>query len=554
MLDGFVPWPDAEVERYKEAGYWEDRTIGEHLERWVEENRDRVALAVEGKEITYRELDEQATRLAFQMARMGVKTYDPVVLQLPNSAELIYVIYACMKLGAIPVCTLVTHRWAEISYLAALAGAVVHVIPANARGDFGFEEFALKVRDATPSLRYILADGTPLSRDIVSLQELVGREVDVSTAAKELVGFRPDPMNPAFFQLSGGTTGVPKIIPRTHNDYAYAARCIADALDYHPGTRLLLSSPVAHNAALINGLLPLHRKGGTLVLSSSLAPEALMKAIADHRVDTAFLFTIQMHRMLALGDEVRRSYELGTLKRVMGLWPHGDPDVFRFLEEYKCGGIQSYGMTEGLVCWGRWSDPEEQRHFTNGRPVSEADETRIVDLNTGEEVPVGAVGHMLCRGPCTIRGYYKAEERNREAFTPDGYYKTGDLVRRDRNGNLTWQGRIKDCIDRGGEKINAEEIELHITEFPKVSQAAVVGMPDKDMGERICAFVVSKPGETVTLEELNEFLSKERGIARFKLPERLETLDELPVTQVGKFEKKTLREWITHKLNAEGKL
>ncbi|MBI5441249.1 MAG: AMP-binding protein [Deltaproteobacteria bacterium] len=554
MLEGFVPWPDAEVDRYKRAGYWEGRSIAEHLAQWVEQYRDIPALALGGKEITYGEMDEKATRLAFQMARMGVRTYDRVIMQLTNNAEFVYVVYACMKLGAIPVCTLVTHRWAEISYLARAAEAVAHVIPAGGDGDFDFEDFAEKIRDATPTLRFVFADGKPTRRGIASLQELIAREVDLGEARRVLAGFRADPMYPAFFQLSGGTTGVPKIIARTHNDYAYAARCLGEVLDYHTHTRLLLSSPVAHNAALINGLLPVHGRGGALVLSPSLAPEALLKAMAENRAETAFLFTVQIHRIMALPEEVRRKHDLGALRRLMGFWPHGDPEVLRFLAEYRCGGIQTYGMTEGLVCWGRWTDPEEQRHFTNGRPSTEADETRIVDPATEEELPVGQTGHMLCRGACTIRGYYRAEERNKEAFTPEGFYRTGDLVRKDENGNLTWQGRIKDCIDRGGEKVNAEEVESHIGEHPAVSLNAVVGMPDKAMGERICVFVVCRPGAAISLEELNEFLLKERGIARFKLPERLELLEELPVTQVGKFEKKSLRELVTKKLKAEGKI
>ena len=554
MLEGFVPWPDEFVRRYKEAGYWDDLTFSEHLHKWVEKYGSRPALAVDGKEISYREMDEKATRLAFQMAQMGIKTYDRVMLQLPNNAELVYVIYACMKLGAIPVCTLVTHRSAEIGYLAQTAEAVAHVIPAGTAGDFDFEEFSQAIRRTTPSLKHIIADGTPSNPGIPSIQELMAREVDLDRAKRELAKYRPDPMYPAFFQLSGGTTGVPKIIPRTHNDYGYQARCISDALDYHEGTRVLVSSPLVHNAALINCVLPLHRKGGTLVLSPSLAPQSLLKALSQNRADTAFFFAVQIHRILGLSEEVRRRYDLSALERVMGLWAHGDPNVFRFFREYDCGGIQTYGMTEGLICWGRWSDSAEIRHFTNGKPVSEADETKIVDPNTEEELQAGEIGHMLCRGPCTIRGYYRAEERNREAFTPDGYYRSGDLVRRDECGNFTWSGRIKDCIDRGGEKINAEEVENHIMELSKVGKVAVVGMPDKEMGERLCAFVVLKPGQTLTLDELNDFLLKERGIARFKLPERLELTDDLPVTQVGKFEKKSLRETVAQKLKAEGRI
>ncbi|MDF1554579.1 MAG: AMP-binding protein [Deferrisomatales bacterium] len=542
------------MKRFKAAGYWEDRTFGEYLDRWVEQYRERPALAIDGREITYGQMDEQATRLAYQMAQMGVQTYDRVILQLANTPEFVYVIYACMKLGAIPVCTLATHRWAEISYLAEFTEAVAHVIPAGTEGGFDLEDFALKIRQATPTMRHILTDGTPSNAGLVSMQELMAREVDLAHARGELAKYRPDPMSPAFFQLSGGTTGVPKVIARTHNDYAYGARCIGEILEYGTGTRLLLSSPVVHNAGLINGLLPLHGKGGTLVLSPSLAPEALMKAIAENHVDTAFLFTIQIHRMLGLDEGVRNGYDLGCLKRVMGFWPPGNEDVSNFLQAYQCEGVQTYGMTEGLVCWGHWSDPPEIRHFTSGKPVSVGDEVKVVDPNTEQAVPVGTVGHLLSRGPCTIRGYFKAEERNQEAFTSDGYYRSGDLVRQDPDGSLTWQGRIKDCIDRGGEKINAEEVEAHLAEHAKVLQTAVVGMPDKEMGERICAFVVCNPGDELTLDEVREFLLNERGIARFKVPERLELIDELPVTKVGKLEKKSLRERVTQKLQQEGKL
>jgi len=554
MLEGFVPWPTRDVKRFKDAGYWKNLTFSEHLDKWVKQYADLPALAIDGREITYRQMDELATCLAFRMTQMGIKTYDRVILQMANNAELVYMIYACMKIGAIPVCTLVSHRWAEISYLSKKAEAVAHLLPAGKIKDFDYEEFAEKIREATPSMKYIITDGKPRASDMVSIQSLLSQDIDICQARQELTKYRPDPMNPAIFQLSGGTTGVPKIISRTHNDYEYGARCIAEAIDYNIGTRLLLTSPLAHNAALINGLLPLHSKGGTLVLSPSLAPEALMGAIAENKVDTAFLFSVQIHRIMSLSQEVRNKYDMSSFKRVMGLWAPTDSTIFKFLNEYSCQGIQSYGMTEGLVCWGRWSDPEEIRHYTNGKPVSEADELKIVDPVTEEELPVGEIGHMLCRGPCTIRGYYKAEERNKDAFTPDGYYRTGDLVHRDNKGILTWRGRIKDCIDRGGEKINAEEIEYHLMEFPNIKYAAVIGMPDKEMGERICAFVVPRTEKIINLGDLYDFLLNTRGIAKFKIPERVEFLDELPVTKVGKFEKKSLKKMIIQKLEAEGKL
>jgi len=160
---------------------------------------------------------------------------------------------------------------------------------------------------------------------------------------------------------------------------------------------------------------------------------------------------------------------------------------------------------------------------------------------------------MICRGPYTLRGYYKAAERNKEAFTPDGYYRSGDLGRLDEHGNFTWMGRIKDCIDRGGEKVNAEEVEMHVKAYPKVQDVSVVAMPDKRLGENICAFVIPEPGQTFTLEELRNFILNERRIAKFKVPERLEFVDAFPVTHVGKLDKKALRAKIAETIEAENK-
>ena len=253
-------------------------------------------------------------------------------------------------------------------------------------------------------------------------------------------------------------------------------------------------------------------------------------------------------RILELPEKTRQKYDISSVKLLMAI---ANPPL---MDVFQCDAIQVFGMAEGIISWSRQNDPPEIKHKTQGRMVSEADEMKILDLMTAKEIPAGEKGEMICRGPYTIRGYYKAPERNAEAFTPDGYYRSGDLVTLDAKGNMLWTGRIKDCIDRGGEKVNAEEVEAHIVEFSKVYQAAAVGMPDKVLGERICAFVVPRQGETFTLEELQEFLLNECQIAKFKLPERLEFLAELPVTKVGKFEKTSLREQIAKKLEAEGKI
>jgi non-ribosomal peptide synthetase component E (peptide arylation enzyme) len=189
--------------------------------------------------------------------------------------------------------------------------------------------------------------------------------------------------------------------------------------------------------------------------------------------------------------------------------------------------------------------------FTQGRLQSPGDEFKIVDPDSGQEVPQGDLGELLCRGPYTIRGYYRAPEHNAKAFTDDGFYKSGDLVRLHPSGNVVVEGRIKDTINRGGEKISAEEVENHILSHPNVDNCAYVAMPDPLLGERACAYVVVLTGKHMSLESLNEYLLDERKIAKFKLPERLELVDALPLTHVGKVNKKRLREMIVAKIKAE---
>ncbi len=557
MLDGCVPWPEEFVALYEKKGYWEGLTLGEAFDGWVGRYADRVAVEYQGRQVTYEQMGAYATRLAYHMTELGIETYDRIIMQLPNVPELVYLIYACMKIGVIPICSLQFHRWAEISYLAQLSEARIHAIPGGEQPDFDYEAFAQEVSKATPSMAVTLATGTPRKPGIHSINELMEKEVDLAKAEAVLRGYRPDPTEPAFFQLSGGTTGVPKIIPRTHNDYHYNLKCNAAAIGEGMegvDTKTLLLMPLMHNATLVCGLLPVHCMGGSVVFSPSLAPEAILQTISDSKATHTGLVAVFMKRFLDLPREVLDRYDTSSLERFVGLWNPEDADVYGFMELFGCDGIQVYGMAEGLICFSRWSDPPEIRHKTDGRPVSEADEVRIVDPDTEEDVPVGQEGECWCRGPYTVRGYYRAPERNAEAFTPDGFYRTGDLVRMDGGGNITWMGRIKDCIDRGAEKINAEEVEGHIARYPKVYRVAVVGMPDKYLGERVCAFIVPMPGETFTLEELNEFLLSEENIAKFKVPERLEFLDELPVTRVGKLEKKSLREKIARMLKEEGAL
>jgi 2,3-dihydroxybenzoate-AMP ligase len=214
-----------------------------------------------------------------------------------------------------------------------------------------------------------------------------------------------------------------------------------------------------------------------------------------------------------------------------------------------CQLQQVFGMAEGLLNYTRLDDPEEEIVTTQGRPCSPDDETRIVD-EEGRDVPPGEPGELLARGPYTIRGYYRVPEHNQRAFTSDGFYRSGDIVRLSPGGNLIVEGRAKDLINRGGEKISAEEIENLVLAHPSVFNAAAVAMPDPVLGERTCVYVILRPGARLDFPELVTFLQAQQ-IARFKLPERLEIVERFPLTSVGKVSKKDLREDIARKLEAE---
>ena len=211
-------------------------------------------------------------------------------------------------------------------------------------------------------------------------------------------------------------------------------------------------------------------------------------------------------------------------------------------------------MTEGLIIFGKPTDPEEARFTTVGRPISAWDEVRIVKPGTEEDAPIGEIGEMVTRGPYTFHGYYDAAERNAEVFTSDGFYRSGDLMSaREINGEIyyAFEGRLKDLISRGGEKINCEEVEHASRRHPSVSDIAIVAMPDPQYEERACAFVIPAPGEApVTVESLRDFLVQE-GLAKFKCPERIELIEAFPLTDSGKLSKPKLKAAIADMLESE---
>ncbi len=546
-LEGVVPFPPEFVARYREKGYWEDVTMGHFFDEIVARYSERVAFLSGNESVTYRQLAQKVDRLALHLLKLGVQPLDRFVMQLPNSPEFVYLYFALQKVGAIPVMAMSSHRYSEIHQFVELSQAVGYAIPDHI-GDFAFAELAERIRHEHPSLRWTFVVGSTSLPDTISLTDLLRTESGL--APERLTELIIDPTEPALFQLSGGTTGIPKLIPRTHNDYIYNTKAAVAVNDIRPDDSLLVALPMAHNFPLacpgIQGFL---YRGARFVISDSTRSADVFPLMERERITHVELVPAVLIRWI--NDLHIKEYDLSSLRVINTGGQKLQPEVKRRAEELipSCKVQEVFGMAEGLLCFVRLDDPDEIRMETVGRPVCPDDELKLLDENDNE-APPGDIGELLVRGPYTLRGYFRVPEYNARTFTSDGFYRSGDLMRLHPSGNYIVEGRKKDLINRGGEKISAEEIENLILSCPAVLNVACVPMPDPMLGERTCAFVILQPGATLTLKELTDFLI-DKGIAKFKLPERLEVVDDFPLSKFGKVSKHVLVKQISDILLAE---
>ncbi|KYF56826.1 2,3-dihydroxybenzoate-AMP ligase [Sorangium cellulosum] len=525
MLSGCVDWPDEFVARYREAGYWRGECLGEMLRARARAAPTRLAVVDGARRWTYQELDERADRMAAGLRRLGIAKEQRVLVQLPNIAEFLPLCFALFRIGAIPVLALPAHRETEIVHLAELSQSVAYVI-ADVHVGFDHRALARAVCKKVASLRHVLVVGD--AQEFVSLSE-------VDAPAEDMDG--PAPRDVALLLLSGGTTGAPKLIPRTHDDYVCNVRLSAEVTGLNESTRYLVSLPIAHNFALgCPGALGTLHAGGTVVFCKDPSPETAFRLIEKEKITVTALIPPLVVLWLEAAEWVQA--DLSSLQWLQAGGARLKAETAaRVRPVLGCGLQQVYGMAEGLLNFTRLDDPESMVINTQGRPVAADDEVRIVDASD-VEVADGEIGELQVRGPYTIRGYYRADDYNRRAFTADGFYRSGDLVRRLPSGHLVVEGRSKDVINRGGEKVPVEEIENYLMAHPAVRDVAIVGIPDPTMGERTCACIIPR-GKAPALAEVNAYLSR-LGVAAFKLPDRLVVLESFPQTSVGKVNKRAL--------------
>jgi len=549
MLEGVVRFPAEFAARYRAKGYWEDRSIADTFTEVFAKYGDRVAIIDRDEAVTYGQLDERAERLALNLLDRGLRPLDRVVMQLPNVVEFAYLYFALQKIGCIPVMALPAHRFREMSYFAEHSGAAACATPDRIK-EFDYTALVRRIRAVSGTLRLGIVLGEA-PEGFLSFNELLGRKSKRSPEGLKAITIDPD--DPALFQLSGGTTGVPKLIPRTHNDYLYNSKAASAVTAVGPDKILLDLLSLAHNLPLAcPGLQGFLLHGGKVVLANTTRAADVFSLIERHRVTHVPVVPALLIRWI--NDPLIKKFDLSSLQVIQSGGQRLQPEVRRRTKELipSVTVQENFGMAEGMLMFVRPDDPEEVRMETVGRPVSPDDEVRLVDENDNEVAP-GEVGEFLARGPYTLRGYYKAPEHNARAFTTDGFYRSGDLMRLHPSGNYLVEGRKKDLINRGGEKISAEEIENLILTHPAVQNVACVPMPDPILGERMCACLILRGSRNLSLEELVAFLAGQE-IARHKLPERLEIMEEFPMSPLGKVSKKDLTDRIARKLKEEGKI
>ncbi|MEV0700637.1 AMP-binding protein [Saccharopolyspora sp. NPDC050389] len=543
-----VDYPPDAVRAYRDAGLWGTRTLADELHQVALAHPDRDAVAALDGRLSYRELDERSDLLAAGLNRIGLAPRDPVLFQVTNRLDTVVAWYGVLKAGLVPVCTLAAHGGHEVGAISRRVGATAHLVEAGTRGT-DLVDFAVEQQRGHPTLRQVLIlggrDGDPRGAAI----ETLGRGLDAQTARKTVEGIQSSvaPDDVAVFQLSGGTSGVPKIIPRLHAEYWYNAVAYARSWGWDTTTRVAHLIPIIHNAGITCAVHGPHSVGACLVLGTPDLDESL-PLMAREGVTHVLLghghFNAVAHPEFTAATRAVSQVVLSGTKV--------PPALFDDLERRGLWSGQLFGMGEGMFLTTRPGAPRDARATTVGTPLSEMDAVRILKPGTETEAPDGETGELCCRGPYTLRGYFDAADHNAKAFTSDGYYRTGDLasirlVEGERYVSI--EGRIKDLVNRGGEKISAAEVELLLLRHPRVTAAAVVAMPDPRLGERTCAYLVVE-GQPLDLSQVRQHFA-DLQVAKFKWPERIEHLAEIPRTLIGKVDKNQLRADIAAKVTAE---
>lgn len=531
------------IKRFEAGGFWEkERAFPDNLDRNLERFPQKEAIVDPRGRITFSDLDRIVNNLASNLLEMGFGKNDVVGAQVSNWAEYFQIRYALAKIGAVIINIGIGLRKSELQHILGATGAKGIIAPAFFHG-FDHAEMVKDLMETLGSLKFAflidyeekeLPPGTYLFKEMIANRP-VNDKLKGNNYRKLLKG----PNEIDMLSLTSGTTGIPKICQFTPNNRMIFGKQIVERCEITSDDNMLVICPITQGLGNSCSSLAAGHAGAKLVLQGRFDAEEALRLIEKERVTVLVGVPAQFVKMLSVPDFDRCNFD--SLRIVISAGSYLPYETAKeIIERMKVKLIPIFGSHDGgTVTVGTLDIDDETVMSTVGRPLSDA-EVRILDFQ-GKEVPEGEAGEMVYVSANACTGYFGDFEGTKASFSPDGFFHSGDLIRMTEEGFIEVKGRIKDIIIRGGQNINPEEIEDILIDHPGVENIAIVGMPDPVLGERSCAFVVLRKNRTLSFDEMISFL-KERGVATFKFPERLELIDEIPISEGGKPAKKVLRE------------
>jgi len=530
------------IAEFTAAGYWRDTTSNDALEHFARLTPEKTAIIDQRGRLNYRDYELRAKHLADHFVGLGLTSDDVIAIQLPNWSEFPVALSAAMLAG-IPFCQFHSDfRHREVEFVLRFTEATAVVIPHEFRR-FNHVEMIEELRPKLPKLKHVLVVGHDVPAHYFDVRGFLDRPSGSPINEQALRERRPRPNALQRTAFTSGTTGDPKAVLHIHNTSNYMCRVLNDGQRITQDSVFLTFLPVGLNWGLGCVCQALFA-GCTLVLQDVFRAEETLALIEREKVTHFCCAPAHLVALLNVADFDK--YDLSSLQMSMTGGASCPIEVIREVQARLPGKLlEMYGMLEvGSQSQTTYDEDPEAVCGLVGKEQPGM-QLKAIDAE-GKDCPPGAPGEVLTRGPSVMIGYYNNPAANEKAFSGDGWFHTGDVGVFDERGYLKIVGRTKEMIIRGGANIYPREIEEALYEHPKVRDAAVVGLPDPRLGERVCACIVTRDGQQMDFAEVVEFLR--RRVATYKLPEHLVLLDELPRTPTGKVQKTPLRQIALDKL------
>jgi 2,3-dihydroxybenzoate-AMP ligase len=545
LLEGFIPYKEEDAQKYNSCRWWSGLTFGDILDRAADIHPEKEAFVDRMTRLTYGEAREKTNKLAIGLIDLGIQPLDRVLVQLPNWNEFVFAYFALQKIGAIPVLLIERYRQLEINNLINLTEATSWIVASSYRKT-DYVPIINDILEENPELKNIITVRGDRNHKLFSSLERLIEETEMTEDNLARLNSRaPDPMQVAHMGPTGGTTGAPKIVPRTHNSLITGIEYCSKSWEQNNQDVNLLAGPIGHDLTFTKGFIGSIIMLGKIIFMDSTDDKEICETIEKEKVTSIIWVPTLAQRMLQYKDLDK--HDLSSLKKMHSAGGTSHPDLVKDVtKKLNMKFYNGYGATEGMTTITRTTDDLETICTTVGRPTCPYDTYKVIDKE-GNELPPNTQGELVLKGPGVFTGYYNNPRENKASFTKDGFFRTGDVAIIDEKGYITLTGRIKEMINRGGESISATEIEKLINRHPDVAAVAVIPMPDPLMGERVCAYIQPKVGTKLSSNEIISFL-KEQKASVLQLPERIEFIDTMPYTGAEKLDKKSLRKDIEKKL------